>query len=229
MLIQQIHEAISQLTPMQRQDLAEWITNSGEFDARVAEAAVVYGQPHDMGYMTVEEYLEFEENSPIRHEYVAGLIFAMSAVKLRHAVVVSTLMFRIQNHLRGGPCDAIASQMKVHIRVEENEFYYYPDVVVTCGPQEMDSVVVDTPRLIIEVLSPSTERTDRSEKRLNYRHIASLEEYVLVAQLPCEATIHRRSENWSPLVLTTPESIVEFRSIGFSIKLEQIYERVKRS
>jgi Uma2 family endonuclease len=229
MMIREIREAIRKLTPMQRQDVAEWLTNSGEFDARVAESAVVYGQPHDMGYMTVEEYLEFEENSPMRHEYAAGLIFAMPAVKLRHAVVVSTLMYRMQNHLREGPCDAIASQMKVHIRVEENEFYYYPDVVVTCGPQEMDSVVVDTPRLIIEVLSPSSERTDRSEKRLNYRHIASLEEYVLVAQLPYEVTIHRRSENWSPLVLTTPESIVEFRSIGLGISLEQIYQRVRRS
>ena len=229
MTIQEIRAAISQLTRIQREDLAEWMTSSGDFDDRVAEAAVAYGQPHDMGYMTAEEYLEFEESSPIKHEYVAGLVFAMSGVKLRHAVVVSTLMFRLQNQLRGGPCDVIASQMKVHIRVEENEFYYYPDVVVTCGPQDGDSMVLDKPRLIIEVLSPSTERTDRSEKRLNYRHIASLEEYVLVAERPHEVTVHRRGESWSPLVLTAPDSIVEFRSIGLGIALEQIYERVKRS
>jgi Uma2 family endonuclease len=229
MTIEEIREAISQLTRVEREDLAEWILNSGELDSRVAEAAAVYGQPRESGYMTPDEYLDFELSSPIKHEYVAGLIFAMTEVKFHHAVIVSTLTRRLQNHLDGGPCDAIANAMKVHIRVEESEFYYYPDVVVTCGPQGGDSLILDKPALIIEVLSPSTERTDRSEKRLNYRHIASLEEYVLVAQRPYEVTVYRRSENWSPLVLTTPDSIVEFRSIGLGITLEQIYERVKRS
>jgi Uma2 family endonuclease len=227
MTIQEIREAISHLTRVEREDLAEWILNSAEFDSRVAEAAVAYGQPNDSGYMTPDAYLDFELSSPVKHEYVAGLIFAMTGVRYHHAVIVNTLARRLQNHLDGGPCDAVSNDMKVHIYAEEGEFYYYPDVVVTCEPPGGQSLVVDKPRLIIEVLSPSTERTDRSEKRLNYRHIASLEEYVLVAQRPYEVILHRRSENWRPLVLATPESIVEFRSIGFSIKLEQIYERVK--
>jgi Uma2 family endonuclease len=227
MTIQEIREAISHLTRVEREDLAEWILNSAEFDSRVAEAAVPYGQSRKSGYMTADEYLDFELSSPVKHEYVAGLIFAMTGVRFHHAVIVGDLMLHLKSHLRGGPCEAISNDMKVHICVEESEFYYYPDVVVTCEPQGGQSLVLNKPRLIIEVLSPSTERTDRSEKCLNYRHIVSLEEYVLVAQRPYEVTLHRRSDNWRPLVLTTPDSIVEFRSVGFSIKLEQIYERVK--
>jgi Uma2 family endonuclease len=105
--------------------------------------------------------------------------------------------------------------------------YAEPDVAVVCGTQDPDSYFMSGPRLIFEVLSPSTERTDRREKALNYRNIPSLEEYVLVAQRPFEVTLLRRSENWLPVVLNSLEAMAEFRSISLSMTLEQIYEAAR--
>ena len=95
--------------------------------------------------------------------------------------------------------------------------------MVACGPQADDRFCTN-PRLIVEVLSPSSECTDRREKALNYRQIPALEEYVLVAQRMAEVTIYRRSEHWAPLTLSSLEETAEFRSIELSLPLGQIYE-----
>ena len=97
--------------------------------------------------------------------------------------------------------------------------------MVACGPHA-DIRFCTNPRLIVEVLSPSTERTDRREKASNYRQIPSLEEYVLVTQRKAEVTICRRSDHWAPLILSSLEDTVEFRSIELSLPLGQIYEGV---
>jgi Uma2 family endonuclease len=112
----------------------------------------------------------------------------------------------------------------VRLKVNQDEIFYIQNAMVACGRQNLEDQYLSNPRLVVEVLSPSTERTDGREKALNYRHIASLEECVLVAQRASQVTIFRRSEQWMPVVLTSPEAIAELQSIEFSVSLERIYE-----
>jgi Uma2 family endonuclease len=109
------------------------------------------------------------------------------------------------------------------MKVDRGDIFYYPDVVVACGPQIMDSHWFNNPRLVVEVLSPSTEVTDRREKALNYRRVDSIEEYVTVAQRPAQVTIYRRAREWVPEVLTDLAAIAHFRSIGLKLALAEIY------
>jgi Uma2 family endonuclease len=222
--VQDIQQAIRQLSRLQREDLAEWILNLADFGDGVAETALAYGDLPGSRHLTVDEYLLLEDRSPIRHEYVGGEIFAISGEVVRHSIIAGELLVNFKNHLQGGPCTVFTSRIKVRVQVAGNDIFYYPDVVVACGPLDMDSTYLTHPSLIVEVLSPSTLATDRREKRLNYRHIQSLEEYVLVAQWPPQVTIYRRSEDWVPIVLTTLEAMAEFRSIGLNMALGQIYE-----
>ncbi len=96
--------------------------------------------------------------------------------------------------------------------------------MVVCGRLDMDARDVSNPRLVVEVLSPSTRRIDKHEKAMNYRSIATLEEFVLIEQKRPEVIIQRRSEEWTPQVLTSLEDVAEFRSIALSLELQRIYE-----
>ena len=129
--------------------------------------------------MTVEEYLAFEEASDVRHEYVDGYIYAMTGGSLRHNYITGNIAERLRRAARGGPCRVFTSDVKV--RVGETKFYY-PDVVVVCGPVDMDGVFLRNPRLIVEVLSPSTRAVDQREKVAAYRTLDSLAAYVTVEQ-----------------------------------------------
>ena len=222
--IEEIQEAIRQLPSRGREFIADWLRDFiAEEDHRVAEAAAAYGAQTKRDLMSMEEYLKFEEGTPVRHEYVAGEIFAMSGGSLEHELISGNVFATLHAHLRGGPCKSFMNNFKLHLEVNESKFFYYPDVMVACGPNT-DIRFCTNPRLIIEVLSPSTERTDRGEKASNYRQIPALEEYVLVAQRMAEVTIYRRSAHWAPLILSSVEETAEFHSIELSLPLGQIYE-----
>lgn len=223
-ILDEIQQLIRRLTRFEREQLAEWILTGADFDDRVGEAAADYAKSLEGQYLTVEEYLRMEEASPLRHEYVAGQIFAMSGATLRHKAIIDSLLLSVAPQLRGGPCRALSDGVKLRLRLDREEIFYYPDFMVACGPQEMSSYFVATPRLVVEVLSPSTELIDRREKALNYRGVPSLEEFALVAQRSQEVTLYRRSEDWSPITLRGPDAVVEFRSIGLTLPLERIYE-----
>lgn len=172
---------------------------------------------------SIEEYLQLETVSPVRHEYLAGQIFATTGGTRRHNRLAGRLYNAIDDHLGAGPCEPYIGDVKVRFRINTDEYVYYPDVMVNCEPEESEQYVLH-PRLIIEVLSPSTESTDRREKALLYRAIPTLEEYAIVAQDEPQVTLQRRSEQWRPMVYSAPEDIVEFRSIGLSMPLAKIYE-----
>jgi Uma2 family endonuclease len=131
-------------------------------------------------YITPEEYLLFEEHSPTKHEYVDGRVFAMTGATEAHNIICMNLATKIHSRLKGTGCRAYANVMKV--RVEAANSFYYPDIMVTCEPIEAASVFKCAPRLIIEVLSRSTSRIDRTEKLVAYRQLDSLSEYVIVHQ-----------------------------------------------
>ena len=129
-----------------------------------------------------------------------------------------------RNRLHGGPCKTFVADFKVRLKINRYEFLYYPDVMVACGREGVEDYFLSNPKVIVEVLSPSTEGTDRREKFINYRRIPTLEEYILIAQDTPEVTIHRRSAEWKPTVLTSLEGIGEIQSLGLSLPLAQVYD-----
>jgi len=222
--IEDLQEAIRQLSSVDREIVADWLRDfMMEEDHRVAEPAAAYGARVKRDLLSIEEYLKFEEGTPIRHEYVAGEIFAMSGGSRKHALIAGNVFAAFHAHLRGSSCSSFINDFKLHLDVNDSKFFYYPDVMVACRPQADDRFCTN-PRLIVEVLSASTERTDRREKASNYRQIPTLEEYVLVAQRIAQVTIYRRSEHWAPLILSSLEETAEFRSIELSLPVGQIYE-----
>jgi Uma2 family endonuclease len=221
--IQEIKQAITRLSGGDRESIADWLCEIVEEGHRVAEPPAAYGTAVKHKLQSVDEYLEFEENSAIRHEYVAGEIFSMSGASEPHEVIALNLAAAFHGHLRGGPCRAFGAGLKVRLKVNQDEIFYYPDVMVACGPNP-EIRYRDNPRLIVEVLSPSTESIDKREKAVNYRHIPTLEEYVLVAERAPQVTIKRRSEEWGSLILSSLEETAEFRSIDLTLPLKRIYE-----
>ena len=137
---------------------------------------------------------------------------------------------QFQSQLRGTPCRAFSSKMKLRLQVDRDDIFYVPDVMVACGPfteEALDAQWLTTPCVVVEVLSASTELIDKREKALTYRNIASLEEYVLVAQRSTEVTVFRRSDHWRPQVLTALEDVFESGAVEVNIALANIYEGVR--
>jgi Uma2 family endonuclease len=172
-----------------------------------------------------QTYLEAEKTARGRHEYVHGQLFAMVGSSRSHNLLAGNLLSLLRHHLHGGPCRVFMSDLKV--RVEPADAFYYPDLVVTCDSADQDDYVITHPRLIIEVLSRSTEAIDRREKLLNYRRIASLAEYVLVSQERVEVEVYRREveETWSYGIYRAGEQAM-LQSVDMALDLALVYEDV---
>jgi Uma2 family endonuclease len=176
--------------------------------------------------MSVVDYLAFEESSAVRHEFVAGEIHAMGGASRAHNRLSLNLATAFQAKLRGGPCEVFMNDFKVRLEVAREEFFYYPDVVVSCHPRDIEKYFLRSPTLVVEVLSPSTETIDRREKHTHYRQAPTLEEYILVAQERREVTVFRRASGWQGEVFTGPEASVEFRSVKHAMTVAEIYDGV---
>ena len=174
--------------------------------------------------ITSSEYLEGEPRSEMRHEFVDGRIYAMSGASLRHNSICGEAYELLKRHLRGGPCRTFIESVKVQISDDLGEAFYYPDVFVTCEAADDDSHVVRHPKLVIEVLSPTTSRNDRGDKLTTYKRLASIEDIVLIEQDWPELVIYRRVERWKRHIFTQPESIVRFESIQFEAPLSDFYQ-----
>jgi len=176
---------------------------------------------------TPEEYLEIERISLIKHEYVQGQIVAMAGASKAHVIITGNLSARLVNHLRGSGCLAYAAEMKV--RLPELNLFYYADLAVTCDERDRrsDEAFILYPKLIIEVLSDSTEAFDRGDKFIDYQSNPLLEEYVLIhqKQLLVERFQRRADNLWVPEVFRAGDR-VEFASIGFVCDLADLYENV---
>jgi Uma2 family endonuclease len=177
-------------------------------------------------YVSVEEYLAAEEASVVRHEYLGGLVYAMAGETRDHNQIAQNLLFHLRQHLKGGPCKLYMSDIRVNFDLRNDEYYYYPDIVVTCDKRDTDKRFIRHPRLIIEVMSPSTERVDKREKFFAYTTMESLEEYALVAQSAREVTLFRRANNWRAEKVSGADAQVTLASLGLSLPLASVYEGV---
>jgi Uma2 family endonuclease len=180
-------------------------------------------QPDFKTPLSVEAYLEGELQAEVRHEYLAGEVYAMTGASAAHNLIAGNLFAVLHAHLRGGPRRVFMSDMKLRLRHGREDYFYYPDLMVACRPDDNARYWREQPKLIVEVLSDSTERIDSREKLFAYQNIEALQEYVLLAQDKREATLYRRAEDWSA-VRPGGEGLLELASVGLSVALEQIYE-----
>ena len=174
--------------------------------------------------MTVEEYFRFEESSRIKHEYVAGDVYAMSGATVRHDRIATNVLVRLSLVARPGPCDVFSSDMRVEVARDR---YYHPDVTVVCAPTAESDIVARNPCVVVEVTSPSTARIDRGEKLDAYRRVASLRAYLIVDHRRRRVERHWRdtADEWQREDLVT-EGRVPIPCLNVELTLDEIYERV---
>jgi Uma2 family endonuclease len=176
--------------------------------------------------MTLAEFLAWEEHQPDRHEFYRGDIFAMVGGTARHNRVVMNLGSRIADHLDGTGCQVFTESMKVQIA----KGILYPDVVVTCGKADAgDEQVITDPKLIVEVLSPSTKGYDQRDKFYLYRSLPSLREYVLIDPLDRRVEVFTLAEDaaWR-LVEQTQAGSLTLSSIDLAIPMEVVFKGVEQ-
>lgn len=175
-------------------------------------------------YITPSEYLlgESDRSDGIRYEYVNGKVYAMAGASRNHNRLCGKLFNRLFNHLEGSPCEVFQSDMKVGISTQDERYFYYPDIQVSCE-EENDQYYNRSPCLIIEVLSTSTARTDRTEKLHAYQQIPSLQEYLLCSQDSPSIERHRRDNDWSTEYFSGGD-IITLRSVGMELQVDDIYE-----
>lgn len=126
-------------------------------------------------WTSVEAYLALEQQIDIRHEYIGGAVYAMAGASDEHIALCMNIAFALRSHLQGTPCRVQMSEGKLRLRIANEEIFYYPDVLVACDPRDTDRYFKRYPKVLVEVLSESTEALDRREKFLSYRQIETLE------------------------------------------------------
>lgn len=186
---------------------------------------------HPKTYLTPEEYLVFERQNEYKSEYIDGEMVAMTGASRRHNLITVNLAAAIGPQLRGRPCEAYVSEMRVRI---PQRGYVYPDVVVVCGEPQFEDGHLDTllnPTVLIEVLSESTERYDRGKKFSFYRTIGSLAEYVLIEQDEhrIEQYVRQPDGRWLLSDYRSPDGVVELASIVCILRLHEVYDKVNLS
>ena len=169
----------------------------------------------------MDEYLQGELNSQIKHELIDGDVYAMAGASGNHERISGNIYRKFGNHLEGNPCEPFGSDMKV--KVDSN--FFYPDVIVDCLFDESQPYYTETPVIIVEVLSKSTRRTDETIKRIAYLNIPSLQEYVLIEQDFVDIEVISRTENWQSKHYFLGDEIT-FESIDLTLSIEEIYLRV---
>jgi Uma2 family endonuclease len=200
---------------------------SDEADPPESGAPTVASKPDR--WITPEEYLAADRQAETKSEYLDGQVFAMSGASRRHNLIVGKLIASLIHQLRGRPCEVYPSDMR--LRVPETGLYTYPDVTVVCGTPQLQDGHFDillNPTVLVEVLSESTERTDRGRKAMHYRRIRSLEQYLLVSQEEPLVESYRRvgETEWRLTEAVGLSASVALDAIGCTLALEELYEAV---
>lgn len=174
--------------------------------------------------MTYAQYLASEHASETKHEYVNGLVYAMAGGSVQHGRLAVRLARLVLNGLDGRPCDVFSSDVRV--RIEATGRSTYPDLSVVCGPRRTatdDPDALANPVLIAEVLSDSTEASDRGEKWAHYQRLASLKEYVLVSQHEPHVEVFRRRNDGEWTYASYRDGEVELVSLGLRVPIGALY------
>lgn len=178
--------------------------------------------------MTEGEYLAFERTSDVRHEFADGEIFAMAGGTYEHTTVAANIITELRNALRGRKCSVQTSDMRIHIPSRGR--YVYADASVVCGrpvflDENHDTLI--NPRVVVEVLSPSSEEYDRGEKFALYQTLPSVMHYVLAAQdKPCIEVFTRKADGTWDLRKYGPGDQLALETLEISIAIDEVYSNV---
>jgi len=180
-------------------------------------------------YVSPQEYLALERQAENKHEYVDGEIFAWAGASRKHNLIALSIAGELRQQLKGKPCEAYQSEMRV--KAPASRAYVYPDVVVVCGEPQFEDDYVDTllnPTVVFEVLSKSTESYNRLAKSAYYRTIESLSEYLLVAQeeYRVEQYVKQVAGRWLLTEVRSLDATIDLESIHCSLALRDIYDRI---
>lgn len=177
---------------------------------------------YEFAHVPIQDYLEGELISAIKHEYIDGQVYAMAGASSSHNRIVANVLGELRFALKGTPCEAFASDMKVRVA----DHFFYPDVLVACHHKGNDYGVTDSPLIIVEVLSKATRKIDHTLKRKAYQSLASVQEYVLIEQEFADVEVCHRRNHWQPEHYFLGDEVV-FESIDVRLPVAMLYERVE--
>ncbi len=172
-------------------------------------------------FLSEEEYLLTEPDSQVKREYIDGQVFAMAGAGYNHNCIAANMLRKFGNHLEGTPCATFMADIKVRMGKD----YVYPDVLVDCSKMSGNDYFSTAPVIIVEVLSRSTRKTDTTTKLLRYINLPSLLEYVLIEADIVSVQVLRRNNHWLSEYYFLGDA-VKFESIGLTLNVEDIYDRV---
>ncbi len=178
--------------------------------------------------LSLEEYLAWENVQPDRNEFYRGEVFAMTGGRRTHGRVVLNLATQLNLQVRGSPCQVFSESMKVQVA---GDTVLYPDLFVTCDKADLATeMIFRSPKLVIEVLSPSTQAYDRSAKFALYRRLDSLQEYILIDPETRRIDAFRRNElgQWVLFDMSQDETL-ECASIGCKVLLADVFDGLEPS
>lgn len=184
-------------------------------------------QAQQDAYITEAEYLEGEKSAKERHEYLDGKVYLMAGASKRHnRITLNVVRSLPQQNRDGAPCDIYSADVKV--RVKQGRAYYYPDVLVSCTPDNTDEYYLEAPCLIVEVTSKSTEWKDYNEKLVAYQSISTLQHYLVVAQEKVSVTHFYREPDGSWWVNTSEslEDVISLSCPETNLTVQAIYQGV---
>jgi len=229
--VEEIKRAIQRLNFDGKHEVLSWLeefVNSLYSASNIQEPQPVHAILNPP-LMTFEQFLEFAEQSALRYEFVNGVVHAMTGASRAHNWIAARLFATVDTHLKNGPCMAFPAGNNLRIQSKTDDIEYIPDMMVACNPEEWTDQWVCNPKLVAEVLSPSTQRIDRREKALIYGQVQSIEEYLLLEQSEPKVTVLRRADEWRPQIYIGADAVLELRSIGLSVPLAQIYAEMLRA
>jgi len=174
---------------------------------------------------SIEDYLEGEQRGDSKHEFLAGQVVAMVGATRSHALIAGSLHAALLPAARRKGCQLFMADMKVRIDHADESYFYYPDVVLSCATADKHPLYTALPCLIVEVLSPSTERIDTREKLFAYRLLPSLRKYLLLRQDRVQADLYQLSNEgrWQHTVFTQADEMLALRCLDVAVSLRDVY------
>jgi Uma2 family endonuclease len=178
-----------------------------------------------LNLISVGDYLAGELASPVKHEYVGGVVYAIAGARNLHNLIAGNVFGSLHTRLRGHSCRPYNSDTKIRIRLPSQVRFYYPDASVICRPNLPTDSFQDEPLVIAEVLSQRTRRIDEGEKKDAYLTIASLCAYVLIEQVSATVVVFRRTEQgFVREVYNGLDAVIPFGELNTTLPLGEIYE-----
>ncbi|HEY4216556.1 MAG TPA: Uma2 family endonuclease [Gemmatimonadaceae bacterium] len=174
--------------------------------------------------LSVSEYIAWEEGNTVKHEYVAGEVYAMTGVSARHNLIMLNLAMALRGRTRGRGCRVFATDVKLRA---SSDRYYYPDLMVACGSAGEIALIVSEPSLVVEVTSPSTRGTDRREKLEAYMKMPSLRAYLIVDQRRRHVLMYTRrgAADWTREEVSGNDEL-SLSFLNTTLSLDEIYEDI---